>query len=123
MKTILATLVTVVIGLVALPDTAEARSHGHSSSSSSYTYVSGRASCGCTTYTKRVFTGYDCHRHPIYRYYSVPVVHRCRSSHNPHYSSHSSHSNYYSGSRYSSYRGHSSHINLRTRYGSVRICR
>lgn len=122
MKTILATLVTIVIGWVALPDTAEARSHSHCSSS--YTYRSGCASCGCAIYTKRVFVGYDCYHRPIYRYYRQPIVHRCRSHYRPSHHNHRYHGNHYNHrSRYSNHRGHSSHISLRTRYGNVSICR
>ncbi|MCP5536958.1 MAG: hypothetical protein H7A51_12095 [Akkermansiaceae bacterium] len=122
MKTILATLVTIIVGLVALPGTAEARPHDNCSSS--YTYLSGNTACGCPVYTKRVFVGYDCYHRPIYRYYSVPVVHRCRSHYRPTYHNHPGHgSRYYNNSRYPSHRGHSSHISLRTRYGNVSICR
>ncbi|MFK7909237.1 MAG: hypothetical protein AB8F34_01405 [Akkermansiaceae bacterium] len=121
MKTILATLATIAISLIALPEKAEARS---CSSGNSYTYVSGHTSCGCPVYTRRVVSGYDCYNRPTYRYYRVPVTHRCRS----HYSSRSyrshnhsyGHRNHYS--RSSRNYGRSS-INYRTRYGSVRICR
>ncbi|MBK1855683.1 hypothetical protein JO972_11985 [Verrucomicrobiaceae bacterium 5K15] len=115
MKTILATLATIFVGLVALPEKVEARP-GHGHTGSSYTYRSGHSSCGCATYTRRVIVSYDCHRRPVYRYYSVPVVHNCRS----HYS-HRSHSTRH----HYSHRGHSSHrgITIRGPHGSVRICR
>lgn len=124
MKTLLATLATVVLGFVALPHTAEARPNGHHNSS--YTYHSGNSSCGCATYTRRVFNGYDCHQRPTYRYYSVPVVHRCSSSrHGNHYGSHYSGHNQrgYVRSRYSNRRSHRSSFSLRSRYGNMRICR
>ena len=80
MKNIIAIAATILTGLVAFPEKAEA---GHASVS--FTYQSGRSSCGCPTYTKRYFSGYDCHRRPIYRYVSVPVVHRCsHHAHRPH---------------------------------------
>lgn len=124
MKTILATLVTVAFGLIALPEKAEARPHcgvGHS-----YTYASGHASCGCTVYKRRVIVGYDCYHRPIYRYYSVPIVHRCRSHYSsPYYRGHRHHRHYdryYRGRYHRGHYGHSS-ISFRTRYGNVRICR
>ena len=131
MKTILTTLATVVVGLLAFPDTAEARPHGHHGSS--HTYKSGHSSCGCAIYTKRIISSYDCYHRPVYRYYSVPVVHKCRSNHS--YRNH-----YSSGYRYNSYKGHhrshyghrdrryghrtyGSHISFRTGFGNVQICR
>ena len=114
MKTLLITLATVLLGLVALPNTAEARS---CSTGSSHTYHSGRSSCGCSIYTRRVITGYDCYNRPSYRYYSVPVTHSCRS----HYSStyHRGHSNHYSHrSRHSNHRSrHTSHRSHHSSHG------
>ncbi|MBT8043617.1 MAG: hypothetical protein KJO79_01600 [Verrucomicrobiae bacterium] len=124
MKTILITLATIAVSLVALPQKVEARPHC-GSSHSSYTYRSGSASCGCPVYTKRVFAGYDCYNRPTYRYYRVPMVHRCRSHHsNYHYRSNRGyrHSKYYHNRRYSSHRRHSG-ISLPTPFGNVRICR
>ena len=124
MKTILTTLVTVVVSLTALPNSAEARPHCDTHQSA-YTYRSGWTSCGCSVYTKRVFTGYDCYHRPIYRYYRVPVVHRCQSHHNPHYRNHRSHyrgNDYYQRNKRKHYRRHSRHISFDTRYGSIRIC-
>ena len=83
MKIIITILVTIT-GLVALPNKAEARPYSHSGSS--YTYRSGHASCGCAIYTKRILSGYDHCRQPIYRYCGVPIVHRCHSKRS-HYSS------------------------------------
>ena len=120
MKTLLATLAIVVVGLIALPNQADAAHSG-----SGYTYRSGSSSCGCASYTRRVFTGYDCYNRPSYRYYSVPVTHRCRSYYRPsHHRSHSIHRNHYGHkSHYSGHRGHNSHISYRTRHGRVSICR
>ncbi len=118
MKTLLATFATVALGFVALPHTAEARPSGHHNSS--YTYHSGNASCGCATYTRRVFDGYDCHQRPTYRYYRVPVAHRCSSHYSNHYGGHYSSYNQrgYHRSRYSNRRSHHS-----SRYGNRRACR
>ena len=76
MKTILATIAAVFVSLIAFPQKAEAGSFpiGHS-----VTYKSGYASCGCAVYTKRVITSYDYYRRPVYKYYSVPIVHSCRT--------------------------------------------
>ena len=105
MKTLLTTLATVLLGLIALPTTAEA-AHNSCSTGSSYTYYSGRASCGCASYTRRIVTGYDCYNRPSYRYYKVPVSHSCRSHYRPSSHNHSSH--YGRSSGHSSHRGHSS---------------
>ena len=129
MKTIIAIL-AIVVGLLALPNTAEAGSPRHCDSG--HTYRSGYSSCGCAIYTKRIISSYDCYHRPIYRYYSVPVVHRCHSkrshygshysSGHGHYSKHYSHRNRHYGHRY---RGHygGSHISFRTGYGRVSVCR
>ncbi|MBT8038021.1 MAG: hypothetical protein KJO21_10800 [Verrucomicrobiae bacterium] len=119
MKTLLTILVTIVIGFVAFPHQAEARSPRHCSSS--YTYHSGNASCGCATYTKRVFTGYDCYHRPTYRYYRVPVVHRCRNHYRHQSSYYGNHHGYRSS--YSRHHGNRSHLTYRSRYGSVSFCR
>ncbi|BDS05336.1 hypothetical protein NT6N_03760 [Oceaniferula spumae] len=76
MKTILATLATIIVSFAALPEKAEAAPHPHHIGHS-YTYCSGHAPCGCRVYKRRIIVGYDCYHRPIYRYYSVPVVHRC----------------------------------------------
>ncbi|MGJ8696753.1 MAG: hypothetical protein ACSHYF_10570 [Verrucomicrobiaceae bacterium] len=99
MKKILALILGLTAGGLTLPTTAEAGSLriGHATIS-----VSGHHSCGCAIQTKRVFVGYDCYRRPVYRYYSVPTVHRCSSHRQPsHYShrSHSTHSSYYGNQR------------------------
>ena len=125
MKTII-TILAIVVGLLALPNTAEAGSSRHCDSG--HTYRSGYSSCGCAIYTKRIISSYDCYHRPIYRYYSVPVVHRCHSkrshysSGHGHYSKHYSHRNRHYGHRY---RGHygGSHISFRTGYGRVSVCR
>lgn len=72
MKKFLTITLLAIAGLFALPQSAEA-----GSSSLSITYKSGHAACGCPIYTKRVVVGWDHLRRPIYRYYSVPVAHRC----------------------------------------------
>jgi len=130
MKIIIATL-AIIVGLLALSPTSEARSPKHCGSS--YTYRSGHASCGCAIYTKRILSGYDhCHR-PIYRYCGVPIVHHCHSKrshysssyrssyghHNNHYNHRNRYNNY--SSRYGSRYG--SHYGFRTSIGSIRICR
>lgn len=103
MKTLLAIAATALVGLVT-PQTAEA---GHSSCNTGYTYQSGRSSCGCPIYTKRVLYSYDCYRRPLYRYYSVPVVHRCSHSRSHSYT-HYTPSRHYSHSYSRSHRSHSS---------------
>lgn len=126
MKTILATIATIFVGLVALPEKVEARPHsGHVGHS--YTYCSGHASCGCATYTRRVIASYDCYNRPIYRYYSVPTLHSCRSSHHGHHGSR--YTPRYNNHRYDAHRGHSSHrghsrgITIRGPLGNIRIGR
>ncbi|BDS07475.1 hypothetical protein NT6N_25150 [Oceaniferula spumae] len=123
MKTLLATIATVFVGLVALPEKAEARPH-HGHVGQSYTYVSGHSSCGCAVYKRRVVTGYDCYHRPIYRYYSVPVVHRCRSHHSSRYYRHDVPRGHYDRSHYrrNSHSGHRGVV-ISGRHGSVRICR
>ena len=121
MKTLLAIAAVALTGL-ALPQKAEA---GHSSCNSSYTYQSGRTSCGCPIYTKRIFNGYDCYRRPIYRYISVPVVHRCRSNH---YSSNrgcssSSYNRHYNRGYSSSYYSYNRHYNRGYSRSYSRGCR
>ena len=113
MKKLIAIAATIIAGLVAFPEKAEA-----GSSCASFTYQSGRSACGCPTYTKRYFSGYDCHGRPVYRYVSVPVVHRCshhaQRSHSRHYIH--SRSNFHPSQRYSShYRG--SHYRAYPRHG------
>ncbi|MFC5050789.1 hypothetical protein ACFPK9_09195 [Rubritalea spongiae] len=60
------------------PQQAEARGKGHHHS---HTYASGRTSCGCAIYTKRVVKGHDRHGRPVYAYYRQPVKHHCNSVH------------------------------------------
>lgn len=127
MKTLLATIATAALGLIALPEKAEARPHrgtGHS-----YTYSIGTTSCGCPIYQRRVVTGYDCYHRPIYRYYSVPVTHRCSSHYRSHHHHghhharhHDHHRSHYYHRGHRGHRGHSS-VTFRTRYGNVRVCR
>ena len=78
MKKLLATLAAVLVGFVATPNTAEANIH--ISIGSSYSYVSGRASCGCPIYTKRVVRGFNRYHKPIYNYYRQPFRCSCHSS-------------------------------------------
>ncbi|MGB0774424.1 MAG: hypothetical protein ACPG32_07225 [Akkermansiaceae bacterium] len=126
MKKLIATLVTVLVSFVALPETVEA---GHYHIGHSYTYRSGSTSCGCAIYTKRVVVGYDCYRRPIYRYYSQPVSHRCHHSRSHYRPQHSHHGNrYYSHyphrSRSYPSRSHRSHRSvIISRRGSSRTCR
>ena len=127
MKNLIITLTSIFIGCIALPEKAQA---GHDRCGSSSTYRSGYSSCGCSVYKRRVIASYDCHRRPVYRYYSVPIVHRCRSSHYNRHNSYNSHSRtHYSRSRHSSYRqpsrSHRSHssISYRSPYGSISFCR
>lgn len=114
--------------LMLTPANAEARGHKHKHSHRTYTYCSGHTSCGCAVYTKRVFRYYDCHGHPVYSYYRIPVKHRCHSyrhGHNSHYGHNSyyghGHNRYYSSrDRYS--RGRTS-VSYSTPYGTVRLTR
>ncbi|MGJ8725448.1 MAG: hypothetical protein ACSHYB_12895 [Roseibacillus sp.] len=78
MKKLLTTIAAVLVGFVATPNTAEAGVH--ISIGTGYTYVSGRASCGCPIYTKRVVRGYDGYRRPIYSYYRQPFNCGCRTA-------------------------------------------
>jgi len=113
MKTLLITMVTLVVGLIAFPNKAEARHY-----SSSYTYAIGHASCGCTRYTRRIFNGYDCHGHAIYRYIRVPLRHSCRRYSRP------VHSYYYNSyNHYNSCRSYYGRRHYGRRYYGRRSCR
>lgn len=101
MKKLLATLAAALVGFVATPNTAEAGVH--ISIGSGYTYVSGRASCGCPIYTKRVVRGYDGYRRPIYNYYRQPFRCGCRTTYRPPVRHHSS--RHYVSPRYTNSRG------------------
>lgn len=104
-NTIMKKILILIVGLLAsgitMPSTAQASSIriGHSS-----IYNSGYHSCGCAIRTKRVVYGFNRYHRPIYRYYSVPTIHRC--GHRGHYRSsrygYRSHYNH----RRSSYRGY-----------------
>lgn len=75
MKKVITLFAILAAAFVMSPQVVEA---GHGSSRSSvYTYVSGRSSCGCAIYTKRVFCHYDRYGHPVYTYHRQPVTHRC----------------------------------------------
>lgn len=81
-------------------------------------YKSKTESCGCHSYFKRVFHGYDNCRRPIYRYYRTPVKHnhsctnRPRYTHHQRYSySHSSASRHYP--HYYNSRSYNHHRNSR----------
>ena len=78
MQKLLTILTVILIGLVVTPNTAEASIH--LKIGSSHSYVSGRASCGCPIYTKRVVRGFDRYRKPIYSYYRQPFRCCCRKS-------------------------------------------
>lgn len=81
----------------------------------------GYSSCGCDLYQKRVVSGFDRYNRPIYRYYAVPVSHRCgghavRRSHytgGSHYSNsrrtHRNHYRYSTPRRVSYGRNHRNH--------------
>ena len=116
MKNLLITLATVLIALVALPQKVEA---GHSRCGTSYTYRSSYSNCGCPIYKRRVIISYDCYNRPVYRYYSVPIVHRCRSHYRPQYRYGNHYSNHYRRPSY----GHRSHISYSGRYGRISVCR
>jgi len=121
MKNLLITLATVLIALVALPQKAEA---GHSRCGTSDTYRSSYSTCGCPIYKRRVIISYDCYNRPVYRYYTVPIVHCCSSHYRtsyrrPHYRHGNHYSNHYRRPSY----GHRSHISFSGRYGSVSVCR
>lgn len=127
MKKLLSILAITLISIVLFPEQAFA---GHGHSGSGYTYRSSYSTCGCPLYKRRVIASYDCYRRPVYRYYSVPIVHRCRTyrapAHRAHYSyghrrSYSSH--YRRPSHYSGHRSRGTHISYSGRYGSIRICR
>jgi len=121
MKTILATIATVIVGFIALPSQAEARPHsGHIGQS--ITYVSGHTSCGCAIYKRKVVVGYDRYHRPIYRYYSVPIVHRCRSNHSS-YRYNTPSRSHYGRSHYSRGNYSRSGVTISGRHGSVRIRR
>ena len=76
----LLTLLSVFATLFALaPMQAEARGHCNTGTT---VYVSGRTSCGCPIYTKKVFRYYDCHGYPVYAYYRLPVKHTCQHRNN-----------------------------------------
>lgn len=76
MKSLLATALAILAGLMATPNTAEAGVHLRVGSG--HTYVSGHASCGCPIYTKRVIRSYDYYNRPIYSYYRQPFSCNCR---------------------------------------------
>lgn len=121
MKKLLATIAAVFVSLIALPEQAEAAPHRHHPVGHSYTYSIGHISCGCAIYQRRVIAGYDRHHRPVYRYYSVPVTHHCRSYVTPHRgSSHVHHARPHRGSSY--HRGHSS-FTIRGPHGLISIRR
>ena len=122
MKTLLATITTVFLSLIAFPEKADARPHnvGHS-----YIYKSGTASCGCVTYTKRVIVSYNRYGRPVYRYYSQPITHSCgyrKHSYNGYYGNSYSAINY-NRSRYNRnarYSSHSRRFSNNNRRGNIR---
>ena len=77
MNKLLTSLAALLFAIVATPNTADASVR--LSIGSGYTYISGRASCGCPIYTKRVVRGFDGYRRPIYNYYRQPFKCGCRS--------------------------------------------
>lgn len=118
MKKLLTTLAAVLVGFIATPQTAQAGIH--ISIGSSHSYISGRASCGCPIYTKRVCRGYDSYRRPIYNYYRQPFRCSCRSTYRAPVVRHGYNNRYvsphYSNSRSS--RQQYSHSNSRSHYSS-----
>lgn len=129
MKTILASAAAVIFGLVALPEKAEARPHHHHHIGHSHTYCSGYASCGCRIYKRRVVVSYDCYHRPVYRYYSVPIVHSCRSHrhHHHHYRHRSHHRHHYHRDHYHRHHHHRGHhrrgVTISGRHGSIHVHR
>jgi len=79
MKNLSLLLCFIVAGLFALPANANAGC-GYDVG---YKHRIGYSSCGCPIYQRRVIVSYDCYRRPIYRYYSIPVVHHCRTYYRP----------------------------------------
>ena len=109
MKRLLAAIVAVA-GFAAVPNTAQAEFRIHVG----YTnhYVSGRASCGCPIYTKRICRGYDRCGRPIFSHYRQPFRCGCSRSRSHYY-----HQRSYNGCN--SYRPHGYHSYHRgSRYGS-----
>jgi len=119
MKTLLATIATIFVSLTAMPEKAEAAPN-HYPVGHSYTYSIGHSACGCAIYQRRIVSGYDCYDRPIFRYYSVPVVHRCRTYvSRPHcgtgYTRVHYNRSYYS--RYNHHRHHRTHSRFTVRRG------
>ncbi|NNC87648.1 MAG: hypothetical protein HKN82_04210 [Akkermansiaceae bacterium] len=115
MKKLLAIAATALTGLFLMPAKAEA---GHSSC---HTYRSGYASCGCPTYTKRYFRGYDSCRRPIYSYVRLALSHGSSCRHRSHHSSHrysSGHYRHVPSTYYRSYYSPRSRSYYRGGYGS-----
>jgi len=75
MKHFLITLAVVFTGLFIFPQSAKA---GYG-----YNRCIGYSSCGCPIYQRRTIISYDCYNRPVYRYISVPIVHRCRTHYRP----------------------------------------
>lgn len=104
MKTIIVTIATIFVSLAGFAEKAEARSSNHPVGHS-YVYKSGYTSCGCVIYTKRVIIGYDCYHRPIYKYYKVPVSHRCGGYCGTSYYKHSKSKPHFTYARRSGHRG------------------
>lgn len=98
MKKLLAIATALLVGGVFAP-VAEARPQAVGN----YSILTvGRHACGCAIQQRRYVVGYDHYRRPVYRFVSVPTVHRCRNSSHRHYD----HNRY--NSRYDN-RGHYGH--------------
>ncbi|MGJ8676157.1 MAG: hypothetical protein ACSHX0_01430 [Akkermansiaceae bacterium] len=120
MKTLLITLITGIISFVIMPTQVDAKPP-QSKKSHSSVYRNGHTTCGCAKYVKRVVVSYDRHHHPVYRYYSVPVTHKCRTQ-----IRHTSSRSPYVYSSYRSYRQpyrSSPRISFSTSNGRISICR
>jgi len=79
MKHFLITLAIVLTGFFVFPQTVQA-GYGYAPE---YNRCIGYNSCGCPIYQRRSIISYDCYNRPVYRYISVPVVHRCRTYYRP----------------------------------------
>jgi len=101
MKKLIAIATALLVGGVFAPQ-AEARPQAVGN----YSIINaGHHSCGCAIQTKRYVVGYDRYRRPIYRYVTVPTVHRCRTHSRVHSSHYRGHSNWNHNQRYYGNRG------------------
>lgn len=128
MKKLIVAIAAAVVSLTAMPEKAQAAPHHHHRIGHSHTYCSGHAACGCRVYTRRVVIGFDCYHRPVYRYFSVPIVHRCHRYVRPgrYHHHHHAHHRHYHGHHYYGHHGHHGihgSYTVRTRHGWVTIRR